>query len=59
MSGILRNSMRAAVIALICAGAMSVARAQEEWKTLSGEALQILGTPHLITVRIKCRVPRI
>jgi tetratricopeptide (TPR) repeat protein len=39
MSGILRNSMRVAVIALICAGAMSVAWAQEEWKTLSGEAL--------------------
>jgi len=39
MSGIVRDSMRAAVIALVCVWAMSAARAQEEWKTLSGEAL--------------------
>ena len=39
MSGIVRNSMRAVVIASMFLGAMSAARAQEEWRTLSGEAL--------------------
>jgi tetratricopeptide (TPR) repeat protein len=38
MSGIVRNVLRAAVVAL-CLGGMSTALAQEEWKSLSGEAL--------------------
>jgi hypothetical protein len=39
MSVIVRYSVRAVAIALVCVGTMSAAPAQEEWKALSGEAL--------------------